>query len=644
MNPWLTNRIMYLIDLKSQYFKLYLDGFVTKNENNIFKNNVKNCIRKTKKAYYNHLFMKSKDNLSNTWKILKNITSYKIDIGKIKKLILNNIELFDDVEIAEVFVDYFSSIASDLDDKLPSSSIDPTSFIEPLRNSMYLMPVSTYEVSAVINNLKSSNHRINIVPGRIFKLFQSSIVSVISDMVNQCFLQGKYPSCLKYAIITPVFKSGELTSPSNYRPIAVTSFLNKIFEKLIHKRLLDFIEQNNILSPYQFGFRQNTSTQDAVINLSEYLYETLNKKEIGVGVFIDYSKAFDTINHAILINKMSKYGVRGIPSNLFKSYLKNRRQVVKIGSFISSARVINIGIPQGTILGPLLFLLYINDLPKITQLCKFIIFADDTALYFRNNDPVSLQNECNTGLQLFHEWSLSNRLTVNFHKTSCILFTNRSIPENNFNIICCNIELKFCEYIRYLGVFIDNKLKFDHHIRNISLKISKSIGILFKAKNLVPFSCMKMLYFSFVYSHLQYCLAIWGGTYPSHMNPLIVLQKRAIRLVFDAGYYDHTANLFYRCPSLKLPDMYNFNLGVLIFQNKIPNVFNRNHGYSTRNRNNLLTDFQRLSITQHSVSYSAAQFWNYIPIQIQNSRNVSIFKYKLKNFFINSYIVTEQDV
>ena len=506
------------------------------------------------------------------------------------------------------------------------------------------MPVSNHECSAVIDSLKTSNHRINSVPGRIFKFYRSSIVSVISDMVNQCFLQGKYPSTLKYAMITPVFKNGEVTSPSNYRPIAVTSFLNKIFEKLIHKRLLHFILQNNIFSPCQFGFRKGISTQDAVVNLSEYFYDTLNRKEVGIGVFIDYTKAFDTINHSILISKMYKYGIRDLPSSLFRSYLENRHQVVKVGSSISSTRVTNIGIPQGTILGPLLFLLYINDLPKITQLCQFIIFADDTTLYFRNLDPISLQNDCNTGLQLFHNWSLSNRLTVNLSKTSCLLFTNRNLQENSFNIVCCNEVLKFNEYIKYLGVFIDKKLKFDIHIRKICLKISKSIGILFKAKNFVPFACMKMLYFSFVYSYLKYCLIIWGGTYPSHLNPLIVLQKRAIRLVFSAGYYEHTSNLFYMCQTLKLPDIYNLNLGLVVFQNKISNVFRRNRDYSTRNRNNLLTHFQRLTITQHSVSFSAAQFWNSIPIHIQNSNNLSSFKSKLKTFLMNNYVDTNSNM
>ena len=320
--------------------------------------------------------------------------------------------------------------------------------------------------------------------------------------------------------------------------------MNKIFEKLIYNRLSNFIYQHNILSPSQFGFRKGFSTQDALINLTELFYETLNNKSIGIGVFIDYSKAFDTLNHTILMEKLVRYGIRGMPYDLIKTYLENRNQVVKVGSTLSSPLTTNIGVPQGTILGPILFLLYINDLPNLTKLCRFVIFADDTTLYFRNDDPISLQINCNQGLKLFFEWSLSNRLSINLSKTSCMLITNRIISEDNFNILCCNRALEFTRCTRFLGILLDNKLRFDCHIQMTSLKISKAVGILYKVKNLIPFPCMKILYFSFINSYLQYGLVVWGGTYPCHSLPLIMLQKTAIRLVFNVAYLEHT-NLFF---------------------------------------------------------------------------------------------------
>ena len=337
------------------------------------------------------------------------------------------------------------------------------------------------------------------------------------------------------------------------------------------------------------------------------------------------------------MKKLFKYGIRDLPLKLIESYLDSRRQVVKVGGTLSSERIIDIGVPQGTILGPLLFLLYINDLPLITNFGDVILYADDTTLIFKNQDPLSLQYECNQGLQSFHEWSLANRMSVNFDKTSCLLFTNRNIVKDEFRIICNNNVLKFKVSVDFLGVEVDNKMKFNFHTETIGKKISKSIGVMYRARDFIPDNCMRSLFFSLINSYLQYCLVVWGGTYEIHLNPLIILQKRAIRLVFNASFHDHTTNLFYNCGSLKLRDLYNYSLGLIISKGKIPNIQRSTHGYPTRNRDNLVAPYHRLTLTQHSVKFCATRFWNSLQPNLKLINCPEKFKRALKNFLLYQY-------
>ena len=298
------------------------------------------------------------------------------------------------------------------------------------------------------------------------------------------------------------------------------------------------------------------------------------------------------------------------------------------------------GIPQGSCLGPLLFLIYINDLPNISDSFETTLFADDCAIQFQNSNLISLIENCNLELLKVGNWAIANRLTINVSKTKAMLISNthNTIPENqlilNDHILECVTDMKF------LGIIIDDKLKYDLHIRNIRDKISKTIGVLYKLRRLnIPLSSLKTIYLSLIHPILLYCLPIFAKTYDSHLNPLFILQKRAIRIISGAEYLDHSDPLFYRNRILKIFDQYKLSLAVYVYQNpQILVDYQRNHLYNTRQRTELIAPFERLRTTQQSVIFNAIQIWNDIPEIIKNSVSINSFKFTYKKYLLDRYI------
>ena len=526
----------------------------------------------------------------------------------------------DKLLIANEFNSYFTNIGP----KLASEFNDVSDYKKYLHlkisQTIFLQPVSLSEIICGILSLKKGKA---VGPDNIPSCFLQHIVDIISPalmiLFNASIQLGMYPSVFKIARVTPIFKSGDNKLISNYRPISILSCLNMLFEKLIYERMVKFITKHNIINKSQFGFRDNHSTNHAILDMMSYIYDKLENNEIVCSVFIDLKKAFDTVDHKILLHKLFNYGFRGPAQSLLKSYLTNRVQFVKIGEVTSETLPIVCGVPQGSCLGPILFLTYINDLTNCSNLLTKL-FADDTGLLSSHNSIPTLENNVNYEMMKVHDWMVSNKLTVNIEKSKSMIITPQKHQINHdLSIKIDGTKLENVLSYKYLGIFIDSGLKWDKHIEHVVKKITRAVGITYKLKQYMPTSTLRSVYFSLFQSYVQYGIAAWGAAAQKYLRQINDLQNRIARSHCNAAPRTKINQLYSTLDILKLTDLFNFEIAKPMHQHQnksLPEAFDKDftnqcntHTYYTQSstRENYSVPRYSTARTQNSIKYTGTK-------------------------------------
>ena len=344
------------------------------------------------------------------------------------------------------------------------------------------------------------------IPTNILHLIKFNISEPLAKIVNLSFDKGIYFDCLKISKTIPTYKDkGSNLDCSNYRPISLLSNINKIIETLMHKRLYKFLTIHNCIYDLQFGFREKHSTNHALLHLTEDIRSALDDNSFAVGVFIDLQKAFDTVDHKILLDKLDYYGIRGLANDWFRSYLTNRKQFVTINGSDSDEVTMHIGVPQGSVLGPLLFLIYINDLHFAIKTCTTRHFAEDTNLLIKNKSLKQLKKYLNLDLRNLCNWLKANKISLNASKTELIVFRHPCKKMNyDLRIKIDGKKLFPSKYVKYLGISMDSHLNWSHHTNIIASKLSCAIGMLSEIRHYVSDSTLRSIYYGIFSSILTY--------------------------------------------------------------------------------------------------------------------------------------------
>ena len=512
-------------------------------------------------------------------------------------------------------------------------------------NLYTIKPVVEDEVESIIKTLKDGSPGWDTISSQVIKTTYQSFILPLTHVVNLSLMTGIFPTELKIARVTPLFKSGDSTLFSNYRPVSVLPLFSKIFERLMYNRLLAFLNEHKVLYLYQFGFRAFHSPNLALMLLVDKISQALESGEYVLGLFLDFSKAFDTVNHDILFTKLEFYGIRGIPLTWFKHYLHDRKQYVEYNNSQSEMDVIKCGVPQGSILGPLLFLIYINDLACVSEKVFALLFADDSNMFLSGNDPDELIRTMNEEMITVVDWLKLNKLSLNLKKTHFILFSRkRKKVELKEELIVNNAIIDRTDKTKFLGVIIDQHLSFLSHISYTKGKIARGIGILKKSRYYFTRDTLKTLYNSLVYPHFTYCIEVWGNVYSTHLDSLYKLQKWAIRIITCKKRSDHTSPLFNSLKLLKLKEMYVYFVTLLMYKyhhtclpQVIQSLFVRNsaiHEYPTSTP--LHVPLARSNLSSRNVRTTGVKLYNHFHRILNWDVLYVTFKYNLKKYLLEN--------
>ena len=621
-----------------------------------FRNKVSSMIKVAKNNMYKAKIEKGKDDPRTIWKIFKEFgASRKMATNEIINGLRQNSQLIsDDKEMANCFNKYFVNVAAQL--KGPAEKSDFKHITEhvnskvPSDTSFHIPEINSSFVRNFLKSLDVTKATgLDCIGPKILKIAPDVLCPSLSYIINKSLESGIFPQPWKEAKISPIFKCGSKDDVNNYRPISILPTLSKIIEKWIHKHLMSFLKNHNLLHEKQSGFREGHSTESALILMIDSWLKAINDGKFVGCLMVDFRKAFDLVDHNLLLQKLKLYKCDESSLSWFNSYLSNRTQRVSMKNKCSGSQHVSFGVPQGSILGPLLFLIFINDLPLTLKhlVTSTDLYADDTTIYDIQSNIQTLQQNLQNLLILLNKWCRENGTVINTDKTKVMLITSRqkryNLHNDNLILNSSGVDLKLSCNEKILGVQIEENLIWNSHFQYISKKIASSLWLLSQIKSFLSVDDKLLFYNAYIRPHLEYCSVIWGNSTTFNIQKVTKLQRRACKLIlmseytnleeacnrlnilsFDESVFLNKAKIMYKIANNIAP-AYLINL----FQMRNSSDDTISNLRSVANRNFLIPK-PKLNLFKNSLSYSGAIIWNSIPLEIKDSNSLDIFVKKCK--------------
>lgn len=655
-SPWITDGLINCLDKRDKlHRKSRRQPFnpTVKAEYNRYRNKLNNIIAKSKSSYFANQISHAKGDKRKIYKTINEAINYKPQkSGDVEKIKVGNI-VFDSQVKPKKVADEFNSHYIQVGSFGSSSALvgqqrvsSPDS--RDSTRSMYLNLTSEREIGRILDSMRGDS-----APGhdniqiKFLKRITAFIVKPLTYIFNLCMKIGVFPKQFKLAIIRPIFKKGDVQNVSNYRPISLTSAFSKIFERVIKHRFCKFLDENNILSPSQYGFRQGRNTNDAVVDVSEFGYEAMDEGHMAAIVLMDQSKAFDRVDHRVLIDILSSIGLRGKVLDLFKSYLSERVQQVKIKDTLSEKMTSgHFSTPQGTCLSPILYNVYVHKMYNLQLGGRLVSYADDTALCVKGKTWQDVFQCIQSDMKIINSWFDEHNLSLNLDKTKilplCIVY-NKLPPQrqlvihnqtcNSINCTCGSIDI--VTQWTYLGVELDAHLRWDIHINKLAKRLRRLIGSFLALRTFLKPNLLKEIYFALCQSTLEYAICAYGRANNNALSELKVVQNTLLKIILRKVRLYSTVQLYKEAKVLNIVSLFNKQACLFVYKHNL--VTFTEHQYNLRKRN-VQIPRKNTSKGQKSISFTGVKIFQKLPQNIKEEPNFIVFKIKLKTWLLDNLV------
>ena len=665
-NKWISFGIIRSIKTRDAMYLKFKCCSKQSVEYNTLKNNlhVFNCILKktiheAKIQYYDKLFTQYKGDIKKTWQtisaiICKSNTKRKV----LDKIIVDSKVIQGKEQICGKFNEFFANIGPKRATQIkPTSNKTYDTFLKKqILVSFDFTLVTENDVLKHLSFLRTKNSAgIDGISVKLLKKLSPALINPLTLIINQSLVTGIFPNKLKIAKVLPLFKKDDPTIMDNYRPISLLTAISKLLEKVVFSQLSDYFHKNNLFYDIQYGFLKNHSTEYAAMELTDKVLKDIDEKNSSLAIFMDLSKAFDTLDHNILIKKLAHYEINGTPLEWFKSYLTGRSQYVELDGVSSNVLFLSTGVPQGSILGPLLFLIYMNDIPHCAKYFNFILYADDTTLSNIIQIPSMSPLNINDELAKVYDWLAVNKLSLNVKKTKYVIFhaINKKIEDVVPDLDINGIPLERVQSFNFLGLLLHGNMSWKPHIDLLSNKLAQCAGVLNKLKRFLPIHILRTLYFSMVQSRIMYCILTWGFDY----YRIEKLQKRFVRIISSSKYNAHSEPLFKILDILKIEHLFSQSCLKFVYKFKkcqLPKYFSSLqcvprssiHDHDTRSASSIDTIYTCTHMASKCIRSQLPLLINNTPDIILskiNTHSIQGFSFFIKRYYLSQYMTQCQE-